>query len=120
MAATGSRRRTRRCFKDSDACSSSHRGYDAGALGMARSLARALDATLVTATVSRLLVELNRSPGRQFRYSPIMRVAPRALRAEICKRYYIPYWAGVEDVRQESARDGQARGARFVAFVHPA
>lgn len=76
---------------------SSHRGYDAGALVMARSLARALDATLVTATVSRLLVELNRSPGRQFRYSPIMRVAPRALRAEICKRYYVPYWAGVED-----------------------
>jgi len=38
----------------------SHRGHDPGALAMARSLARSLDATLLAATVSRLLVALNR------------------------------------------------------------
>ena len=52
-------------------------------------------AWLVTATVSRLLVELNRSPGRQFRESPVMRRAPAALHAEICRRYYDPYWSAV-------------------------
>jgi predicted N-formylglutamate amidohydrolase len=73
----------------------SHRGYDPGALATARTLARMLRAWLVTATVSRLLVELNRSPGRQFRQSPVMRRAPAALRAEICRRYYDPYWSTV-------------------------
>jgi predicted N-formylglutamate amidohydrolase len=74
----------------------SHRGYDPGALGTARDLARALGATLVTSTVSRLLVELNRSPGRQFRYSPIMRDAPPDVRDEVCRRYYVPYRQQVE------------------------
>jgi hypothetical protein len=45
--------------------------------------------------VSRLLVELNRSPGRQFRESPVMRFAPAALHAVICRRYYDPYWSAV-------------------------
>ena len=74
----------------------SHRGHDPGALSMARSLARALHAALFTATVSRLLVELNRSPGRQFRESPIMRDAPAHVRSEVCRRYYVPYRNAVE------------------------
>ena len=74
----------------------SHRGYDPGALGTARELARALGATLVVATVSRLLVELNRSPGRQFRHSPIMRDAPAGMRAEACRQHYVPYRSRVE------------------------
>ena len=73
----------------------SHRGYDLGALATARTLARLLGAWLVSATVSRLLVELNRSPGRQFRESPVMHRAPAALRGEICRRYYDPYWSTV-------------------------
>ena len=73
----------------------SHRGYDPGALAMARTLARTLRAWLVTATVSRLLVELNRSPGRQFRESPVMRCAPAVVHAEICRRHYDPYWSAV-------------------------
>ena len=39
----------------------SHRGYDIGALVMARALAAALQAPLVASTVSRLLIDLNRS-----------------------------------------------------------
>ena len=74
----------------------SHRGYDPGALLTARDLARALHATLVVARVSRLLVELNRSPGRQFRFSPIMRNAPRDVRDDVCRRHYLPYRDKVE------------------------
>src|SRR6185437_8810951 len=73
-----------------------HRGYDPGALGIARDLARALRAALVVATVSRLLVELNRSPGRQFRFSPMMREAPQPLRDEVCRWHYTPYRQKVE------------------------
>jgi predicted N-formylglutamate amidohydrolase len=74
----------------------SHRGHDRGALAMARSIARSLHARLVVATVSRLLVELNRSPGRQFRQSPIMRDAPADIRSEVCRRYYVPHWRAIE------------------------
>ena len=88
----------------------SHRGYDPGALATARALARALDATLVVATVSRLLVELNRSPGRQFRYSPIMRGARRRLRDEVCRRHYSPYRNRVEAFIERAV----ASGARVV------
>jgi predicted N-formylglutamate amidohydrolase len=74
----------------------SHRGYDPGALDTARDLAHALGAPLVASTVSRLLVELNRSPGRQFRNSPVMRAAGKALCADVCRRYYLPYRDEVE------------------------
>ena len=84
-----------RMFRGYTRLLASHRGYDPGALATARTLARMLRAWLVTATVSRLLVELNRSPGRQFRESPVMRSAPAALHAEICRRYYDPYWSAV-------------------------
>jgi predicted N-formylglutamate amidohydrolase len=74
----------------------SHRGYDPGALDTARDLARALRARLVVSTTSRLLVELNRSPGRQFRNSPPMRAASKALQDAVCRRYYTPYRDAVE------------------------
>ena len=74
----------------------SHRGYDPGALDTAHDLAQALGATLVVATVSRLLVELNRSPGRQFRNSPVMRAVRKDTRDDICRRYYLPYRLEVE------------------------
>lgn len=85
----------------------SHRGHDPGALAMARSLSRAIGAPLVAATISRLLVELNRSPGRQFRFSPIMRTAPAALRAEVCRRYYLPYWSAVESFVDQARANGE-------------
>jgi predicted N-formylglutamate amidohydrolase len=85
----------------------SHRGYDPGALAMARVLARAFRARLLTSTVSRLLVELNRSPGRQFRHSPVMRGASSAVRAEVCRRYYIPYWTEAENFIMRAVAAGR-------------
>ena len=75
---------------------SSHRGYDPGALDVARALAHTLGAVLIVSTVSRLLVELNRSPGRQFRNSPVMRNASPDLREFVRRRYYEPYRRDVE------------------------
>ncbi len=73
-----------------------HRGYDPGALTMARSLSRAFSAALIASTVSRLLVELNRSPGHPAIYSEAMRKAPEDIRSEVYRRYYLPYRARVE------------------------
>ena len=97
-------------FAGREALLATHRGYDPGALGIARDLARALRATLVVSTVSRLLVELNRSPGRQFRFSPVMREAPPPLREEICRRHYTPYRQKVESFVARAV----AAGARVV------
>jgi len=93
-------------FRGRRALLASHRGYDPGALVTARALAHALDASLLTSTVSRLLVELNRSPGRQFRYSPVMRGVPPGVRAEICREHYTPHWTAAEAF----VRDATAHG----------
>jgi len=70
---------------------SSHRGYDPGALAMARDMARALSAPLIVSTTSRLLVDLNRSPRHPRLHSEAVRAAPAALRRDIIERCYLPY-----------------------------
>ena len=74
----------------------SHRGYDPGALALARDLAREFDAPLVASTVTRLLVELNRSPGHPQLHSEVTRDLPRSEKARIVARYYEPYRREVE------------------------
>src|SRR5437773_1859485 len=84
----------------------SHRGYDPGALSMARSLSHALDAVRVTSTVSRLLIELNRSPGHPAVYSKVMRKAPESVRREVYERYYVPYRVRVENAVRAAVERG--------------
>ena len=74
----------------------SHRGYDAGALVMAQELAAAVGAPLVSATVSRLLVDLNRSVGHARFHIDTVRAAGDEVCEAIVKRYYDPYRAKVE------------------------
>lgn len=70
----------------------SHRGYDPGALELARELAGAFGAPLLYSTTSRLLVELNRSLGHRQLFSPPVRLLPRAEREALLERFYFPYW----------------------------
>jgi len=83
--------RYRPLFTGHEALLDSHRGYDPGALALARDLARAFEAPLVAATTSRLLVELNRSPHHPRLFSEVLRAASPELRAELVARYYLPY-----------------------------
>ena len=85
----------------------SHRGYDAGALVMARELAGAFGAPLVASTVSRLLVDLNRSIGHPRLFSPATRGAPVAVREEIVANYYRPYRAQVERLVGQAVSRGR-------------
>ena len=73
-----------------------HRAYDVGALRVAREFAAALSAPLMVSTISRLLIDLNRSPSHPKLYSEATRDAPEDIRAEIFKRYYLPYRLKVE------------------------
>lgn len=85
-----------------------HRGFDPGALVMARALARAFGAPLAASTVSRLLVDLNRSVGHPRLHLEAIRRAHPALRARILAAYYRPYRSRVEAlVREAIARHGR-------------
>ena len=90
-AATGFRRATVRCSPGTSPCCARHRGYDAGALRLAQALARALAAPLLFSTVSRLLIDLNRSPHHPRLYSEATRALPPTQRRAIFERYYQPY-----------------------------
>jgi predicted N-formylglutamate amidohydrolase len=82
-----------------------HRGYDFGALVMATALAKAFRAPLVTSTISRLLIDLNRSIGHPRVFSAATRGAPASLRAKIAEQHYWPYRLRVERlVRQSVSR----------------
>lgn len=102
--------RYRDFFRGREALLRTHRAYDVGALRVARELAAALAAPLVVSTVSRLLIELNRSPRHHHLYSEVTRDAPADIREEIFQRYYLPYRAKVETMIAQAV----ARGARVI------
>jgi len=83
--------RYRPLFRKHEALLFTHRGYDAGALTLAKQLAKALHTTLFVATTSRLLIDLNRSVGHPKLYSEATRNAPVAVRREILQAHYLPY-----------------------------
>jgi predicted N-formylglutamate amidohydrolase len=69
----------------------SHRGWDRGARTLAAQLARILDAPLIAATTTRLLVDLNRSEDHHDVLSEFTRPLTGAARERIFDMYYRPY-----------------------------
>lgn len=87
----------RACFRGQDAVLASHRGHDPGALAMARDLAASLDAPLICARTTRLLVDLNRSLHHPRLFSEFTRALPTDDKVRILRRYYLPYRRRAED-----------------------
>lgn len=85
----------------------SHRGYDRGALHMAKELAQALSAPLFAAATSRLLIDLNRSVRHPQLYSKAIRSTPAEVRSEILEHYYMPYRAAAEATIAEAIERGE-------------
>lgn len=84
--------RYRTLFGGRQSLLASHRGWDPGALTVARELARSLDAPLVAGSTTRLLVDLNRSPHNPAVFSEFTRRLPRDERDGLLARYHRPYW----------------------------
>lgn len=82
-------------FKGHKKLLQSHRGFDAGALEVAKMLARAARAPLYGATVSRLLVDLNRSLGHPALFSAISKEFSQECRARIVDDHYVPHRTAV-------------------------
>lgn len=84
----------------------SHRGCDHGALGLARSLSHALEAPLYWSTVTRLLVDLNRSIGHPDLFSEFSKALSPSERASLLARYYYPHRKRVENWIARRVRPG--------------
>ncbi len=98
--------RYRRLFATLKRVLDSHRGLDLGALTVARDLARAFHAPLVPATVTRLLVDLNRSVGHPQLFSEATRNLQAHERARILQTYYLPYRTKVEQTLESMISRG--------------
>lgn len=103
-------REYRGLFRGREGLLRTHRGYDAGALAVAERLADGLRAPLHAATVSRLVVDLNRSPGHPRLFSEATRGLDERERSRLLRLYYLPYRRAVE----AAARARTARGCRVV------
>jgi predicted N-formylglutamate amidohydrolase len=69
----------------------SHRGFDLGALATAEALGRGTGAPVVATTVSRMVVDCNRSLGHPGLFSEITKKLPRSGRTAILEAYYHPH-----------------------------
>jgi predicted N-formylglutamate amidohydrolase len=94
-------------FRHQSALLRSHRGWDPGALILAQHLSRELDAPIIAANVSRLVVDLNRSPHHRNLYSEITRAVPDAERQRLLARYYTPYRQQVEETITRHSGSGK-------------
>lgn len=76
-----------------------HRGYDIGAFGVAKTLAETFGAPFLYHDVTRLLVDVNRSSSSQtlFAYQ-----WPVNTRQEILEKYYLPYRHKVYELIEET------------------
>ncbi|MGB2818219.1 MAG: N-formylglutamate amidohydrolase [Burkholderiaceae bacterium] len=83
-------------FAGREALLDSHRGWDAGAMELARPMADAFGVPLHGATTTRLLIDLNRSIGHRQLFSEVTRALPPERRQEIVDRYYRPHRQAVE------------------------
>lgn len=83
-------------FRGAAAALASHRGWDPGALPLARAMSRTLGLPVLAETWSRLLVESNRSPTNRRIWSPWTASLPREEKARILERYWWPHRRRVE------------------------
>ena len=94
----------RALFRGRKALLDSHRGWDPGTLDLAERLASALGAPLVASTVTRLLVDLNRSPHNPRVFSEVTRPLPPAEHHALLERWHRPHWGAVRAALEDGLR----------------
>ena len=75
---------------------------------MARGIVRQLGSPLIYSTISRLLVDLNRSLGNPGLHSENIRILPVNDRREIVERYYLPIRARAEALIDHAVAQGES------------
>jgi predicted N-formylglutamate amidohydrolase len=86
----------------------SHQGYDPGALEIAAQLAKALDGPLIDGTITRLLIDLNRSASnRRGLFGLVGRRLSEPDKTLLQDRYHQPYHAKVTAALEERINRGE-------------
>lgn len=91
-------------FKTARQSLDSHRGWDIGALIIARGLHDRLKAPLISSDISRLVVDLNRSIGHKGLFSEWTAHLPVEKRENILSLHYHPYRKSVERLIHSSIK----------------
>ncbi len=94
-----------------------HRGLDFGALEVAEAFGARLRVKPITATTTRLVVDLNRSPYHPNLFSST-RVRWTASNAPPLDAHYWPYRRRAEQAVEEGGEGGRVRVARVIAQLH--
>ena len=97
----------RSLFTDQAAVLATHRGWDPGALTVAREMAAAFDAPLFASSTTRLLIDLNRSIGTPELHSEFTRTLPIAARRKIVAEHYRQYHDPIEAWVRAALRGGE-------------
>lgn len=94
-------------FRGATRALASHRGWDPGALQLARTIARVTGAPLVATTTSRLLVECNRSLGHPRLFSEFTRELDDDEKRHVLAAYYHPHRNAVETTVRSALRSSR-------------
>lgn len=95
-------------FQGAEKIVASHRGYDAGAFEYARALSSALDCSLFSGRVSRLVIDVNRSIHHPKLFSEYTRLLPAQKKRELLQRYWLPFRKKVLTVIEESLLESKS------------
>lgn len=91
-------RRYRHLFESAGSILEGHRSHDIGALAVARGVARRFSAPLMQSTVSRLLVDLNRTASNRNVFSEFTRTLDAVDRTRLLQEHYWPYRSRIENL----------------------
>jgi predicted N-formylglutamate amidohydrolase len=94
----------RSLFKGHAELLQTHRGYDPGALELANAFARELQSPLHFTTISRLLIEQNRSLGHPQLFSKVTKGLDGPTKGQLIETYYAPYRARVIKLIEQAIR----------------
>jgi predicted N-formylglutamate amidohydrolase len=97
----------RHLFKHNSGVLETHRGIDIGALELTNSISELLKKEPYLHTVTRLLVDLNRSTQSPTLFSEFTREQPLHIREKIFKKYYQPHRNKIEEKINQVIADGE-------------
>lgn len=95
-------------FADHEDVLDSHRGWDRGARIVAERLARRLRCPLFVTTVTRLVVDVNRSLDHPRLFSEFSRDLPQPVKDELLERHWFPYRTAVETAVAQRIGDDES------------
>lgn len=95
----------RHLFAEHPEVLSTHRGWDPGALPIAQALSAAFETPLISGKISRLLIEINRSPGNPEIWSGYSNPLPEATKQELFDTYYRSHETALKERIQKAITD---------------